>query len=147
MHGHNVGIPPEVRLIESDDVTNAVSPHGRDQAGIMDFYTLYLVDYYQPTPLPVNRVIIRQERKGILEFARVQVGLFDLDSEAVILNRARRGIPELGHILDRVIQRHAALTKSFNDSAHEQVCRVVAFCKAKQNIAIDEVGYWRGCQS
>lgn len=139
MHGSNPGIALEIDAIEAENVTEAIRIKNRGQPSVMHSHAAYCVHNDQAPPFEIDLFVIRQEREGSLNFPGARIRLLNAQPEPVILQRAGRGIPELGHVLHRIKQNCPSIPKGCYGSAYQRILGMIALDQSKQDIAVNQV--------
>jgi len=73
-----------------------------------------------------------------LDNAGQAVGLSDAQSEAILLERARRSVPEFGESLRGVAEAHSLPDQRLQRSADDWVLRIIFLANAQKNIAVEK---------
>lgn len=147
VYGMNAREASEVRAVQGEYLADAVRVHGSGKSCVMDLYAGDAVLHDNRSPLAVNSFRVGKEGEATLDDASVPLGFSYREAEAIAFYRARRGIPELSHVLQCISRDQASLFKGMDCATHQRVLRVIAFGQAEQNVAIGQVEGRPGHQS
>jgi hypothetical protein len=137
MH-HLYPISGEVIRVERQYTTDAVDVHRRNQPRVMHFDALNAVPHHQPLPFAVHRRAVGQQFHRALDLLYFTERHSSRDAHAVGFERPGQNIPELGDILQRVIDRLAGHEQAPYAFDRDAILRTAGLRSAQQNIGIDE---------
>ena len=131
---------PEVADIDGQQLPHAMDIHARREPGIMDLHALDIVRDEKLPPAIVDLPAVRQQLEIPLDHTGQAVRLGDAQTEAVLVERAGGGVPELGQGLLGVAEPHPLPDQRAKRVADCGMLRVIAFADPQQDIAVEQTG-------
>lgn len=138
---------PKIAYINRQYFPDAVDIHARRQSSVMDLHALNVVRHQQRAPAVVYLAAVRKKLEIPFDHARKPVGLGNGQAEAVLLERACRGVPEFAECLGCLAQAHPANEQRFQGLHNDGVLRIIALANAQKNVAVEKTGISLGHQS
>ena len=118
--------------------------HASRQPGIMNLHALNIMRDQQRPPAVVDLTAVRQKLEIAFDHAGEAICLGDAQTEAVLVSRAGRGVPELAQRLRGVAEPHPLIGERVKRAVDRVIWWVVVSAEAQQNICcrVGRFGRW-----
>src|SRR5258708_3776135 len=95
--------------------------HGCSQPGVVHLNSRDAVLHNNSAPLPVNRIVVRQESHAYLYRSHHEVGVADRQTQAIANDWPGHRVPQFGDILMRIEESRALSRKLGKGGVNELV--------------------------